>query len=430
MSKLRIKADNQHDGSVLNNTALKNIFIYLGKNIMLIMFFLFFMSSANAQDYGFRKVVAKQGDGIFKILRENNFDPSDYFHDFIEINRNKIIDNNQLIVGETYYLPLTNEEKQNAHRIDSLAKSLLTNDISDNKDDDIDNQTSEDEVDTNEIEIEDSSDDSTLNKLEIIPKEDSVFTKEASTVKQTTVKSEFAIQHGLLYADTIYDNSLEGSLIYIISGHGGPDPGAIAIVDGIRISEDEYAYDICLRIAKKIEEHGGKTIMVIHDTTHCIRDDRILPLDKTELCYPNLEIPLNHIQRLRQRVDAVNNLYAENRHIKYHRVIEIHLDSRSTGTLVDVFFYHYPQSNTGKAFAENLRNLFDEKYAEHQPNRGYSGTVSGRNLYVIRRTHPPAVLVELGNIQNIRDQKRFLNPYNRQALANWITEGIIKDYKN
>jgi N-acetylmuramoyl-L-alanine amidase len=35
----------------------------------------------------------------------------------------------------------------------------------------------------------------------------------------------------------------------------------------------------------------------------------------------------------------------------------------------------------------------------------------------------------LGNIQNAHDQKRLVIADNRQALANWITAGIIADYK-
>ncbi len=385
------------------------------KKILLIITLLLFTVIANAQDSGYRKVVAQQGDGIFKILRENDFSPADYFHEFVEINRNKIMENNQLIVGETYFLPLTETEKQTAYKIDSLARTLFS-------------------PTTEELQIAFSDSTVILQEEEIeitdsIIIDDIIEIADITSVHEVKELSDFAIKHGLLYADTVYDNSLEGAFIYIISGHGGPDPGAIAKVDGITISEDEYAYDISLRIARRVEEHGGKAIMIIQDPTHGIRDDRILPLDKSEICYPDLEIPLNHIERLRQRVDAVNKIYAANRHIEYHRVIEIHLDSRSTGTGVDVFFYHYPQSNTGLSFAEKLRETFDNKYSIHQPNRGYSGSVSGRNLYVIRRTHPPAVLIELGNIQNPRDQRRFLNHNNRQALANWITDGIIFDYQ-
>ena len=67
-----------------------------------------------------------------------------------------------------------------------------------------------------------------------------------------------------------------------------------------------------------------------------------------------------------------------------------------------------------------------EKYGQHQKNRGYNGTVAARNLYMLKKTLPTSVYVELGNIRNEKDQKRLILESNRQALANWFSEGIIK----
>jgi N-acetylmuramoyl-L-alanine amidase len=38
-----------------------------------------------------------------------------------------------------------------------------------------------------------------------------------------------------------------------------------------------------------------------------------------------------------------------------------------------------------------------------------------------------AVFIELGNIRNPQDQKRFILEDNRQAVANWLTEGLMKE---
>lgn len=43
-----------------------------------------------------------------------------------------------------------------------------------------------------------------------------------------------------------------------------------------------------------------------------------------------------------------------------------------------------------------MKDTFESKYGKHQPNRGFSGTVSGRNLYVLSHTTPASVFVELG----------------------------------
>ena len=83
----------------------------------------------------------------------------------------------------------------------------------------------------------------------------------------------------------------------------------------------------------------------------------------------------------------------------------------------------------GKRLATTMKNTFESKYDRHQPNRGFSGTVSPRNLYVLANSSPAGVFVELGNIQNTFDQRRFVMSSNRQALAKWMMEGFITDYK-
>jgi N-acetylmuramoyl-L-alanine amidase len=94
-----------------------------------------------------------------------------------------------------------------------------------------------------------------------------------------------------------------------------------------------------------------------------------------------------------------------------------------------VFFYHARGSSKGKRAAGILQKTFQRKYDQHQPGRGYHGTVSDRNLYVVKNTHPVAVYIELGNINHTRDQQRFIIPSNRQALANWLFDGLMEDFK-
>lgn len=139
-------------------------------------------------------------------------------------------------------------------------------------------------------------------------------------------------------------------------------------------------------------------------------------------------IPLDQVKRLNQRCTAINQLYNKDK-ATYKRAVFIHVDSRSKGKQTDVFFYHSPGSSMGKRLAKNIRQTFDRKYDKHQPNRGFNGTVSARNLHVLRNTTPAAVFLELGNIQNQQDQKRLVLNSNRQALARWIAEGIAADYK-
>jgi N-acetylmuramoyl-L-alanine amidase len=233
---------------------------------------------------------------------------------------------------------------------------------------------------------------------------------------------------GEKYANVeITSEHLKGSVYYLMSGHGGPDPGAIGKYGSHLLCEDEYAYDVTLRLARNLISYGAIVYMITRDPNDGIRDESFLKPDKDEICYQSLEIPLNQIRRLRQRTNAVNELYKNNKG-KFQRMIAIHVDSRSKGENIDVFFYHNKGSNTGEKAAKILQNTFKKKYDLHQPGRGYHGTVSNRNLYVVRNTYPVAVYIELGNINHTRDQQRFIQMSNRQALANWLADGLIADF--
>ena len=105
------------------------------------------------------------------------------------------------------------------------------------------------------------------------------------------------------------------------------------------------------------------------------------------------------------------------------------MDSRSKSHQTDVFFYHSKNRPDSKRLAKAMKKTFESEYDRHQPNRGFTGTVSARNLYVLANTSPASVFVELGNIQNTFDQRRFVISSNRQALSKWMMEGFIADYK-
>lgn len=326
-----------------------------------------------------KKVVAAKGDGIYSLLRSNGLDPKTYLKTFIELNRENLNSENGLFVGRTYLLP-TVEEK-------------------------------------------------VVKPDEEVVQPDSV---DLSTQKATEIleKREYAI-FGSKYS-TVYIESkkLEGAVFYLIAGHGGPDPGAVETYNGTLITEDEYAYDVTLRLARKLIAHGALVYLIIRDPNDGIRDERILKVDHDEVNYPEKTIPRNHTLRLKQRAESVNALYEKNKKYTYQRLIETHVDSRSKGENIDVFFYYHEASKNGKRLAENIQNTFKQKYARYQPKRTYSGTIEPRSeLYIIKNTKPAVLYIEIGNLKSTKDQRRILDYENRDAMAKWIVEGVILDYQ-
>lgn len=221
---------------------------------------------------------------------------------------------------------------------------------------------------------------------------------------------------------------LKGKVFYISGGHGGPDPGAVATMGGRSICEDEYAYDVSLRLARNLMEEGATVHIIIQDGNDGIRNDDILVCDHDEKTMGTETIPINQLARLKQRTDAINALYASyaKKGVKEQTLVCIHVDSRSANERQDVFFYHFEHSKSGKKLAQNVQRVFQEKYSKYRAGGEYHGTVSCRNLYMLRVPFPTTLYVELANIKNEYDRKRILPSTNRQALANWLCEGLMR----
>jgi len=340
------------------------------KHIISILFLLGMMHCTAFSTYAqSKRVQAKRGEGVTLLLQRYNFPPQLYEAEFRKLNKGKFTPAGGLKMGVTYLLPSKHRQQ---------------------------------------------------------------IKKQASTATQGKTREKASKGYEPLFGKNYacYESSsqeLRNTVFYLVSGHGGPDPGAIGLYNGHRLHEDEYAYDIILRLGRELLSRGAKVYFIIQDPKDGIRDDAVLKNSKEETCMGKA-IPLDQIKRLNQRCVTINQLYNQDK-ASYKRAIFIHVDSRGKGKQTDVFFYHSQGSNLGKRLAKNIQRTFDHKYDKHQPNRGFNGTVSPRNLYVLRNTIPAAVFLELGNIQNQRDQQRLVLNNNRQALARWITEGIVTDYK-
>lgn len=255
----------------------------------------------------------------------------------------------------------------------------------------------------------------------------------ASTSVATKVSSRtlnvplFGSNYGSVH---IHSNELTNEVFYIVPGHGGPDPGAIAKnVDGnYTICEDEYAYDVSLRLAKNLLEKGATVYVIVQDTNDGIRDEKYLDCDADEECLGGCDIPLSQKKRLKQGIAKVNMLHAKHKKkgVKKQWMVSLHIDAQSEENRQDVYFYYQSESSISKNKAVDIQKVFEEKYQTYRKSQNYNGTVSSRPLYVVRYSNPEPIFIELANIHNPEDRKRILYPKNRQLLADWITEGFLK----
>ncbi len=223
----------------------------------------------------------------------------------------------------------------------------------------------------------------------------------------------------------LVSNKLKNKIFYIESGHGGPDPGARATLKKRTLCEDEYAYDVALRVARNLIALGATVFIITRDPNDGIRDGEFLLCDKDEQTYPDLTVPAPPKERLFQRSDAINELYEkyEKKGITDQRLMVIHVDSLSRVAQTDLFLYYKDGDEESKRLATNIRTNLENRYKKF---RDYNGTVTMRDLHMLRECKTHTVFIELGNIHNPTDQRRIMLAKNRQIIADWLTEGFIK----
>ncbi len=372
----------------------------------------------------------RRGDGVYSLLRR--YELVDYACNITEFRRlNYLNPNSKLLVGRQYRLPIevlpydgesirSSTRDQNwdravaikAYNTRMLELGLRSRDYR------------QDGLLYVPYHIDNCSTIGEVSPLTVADEERPTF--EVPEQNTTVAPRTFNI-FGPAYAKVpLIDRTLAGRIFYIVSGHGGPDPGAVGRRGGHMLAEDEYAYDVALRLCRNILEHGGTPYMIVRDENDGIRDDKYLTPDRDETVWGGASLPRNQKLRLFQRSDIVNALYEENlaKGLTDQTMIAIHIDSRHRGQQLDVFLY-YPEGDlVSQKRADRILEMLKEKYDEYRPGRGYAGTVSNRDLHMLRETKPSAVYLELANIANASDQVRIVSAANRQLLADWLLLGL------
>ena len=387
------------------------------------------------QPQNFMKAVARSGEDVPLLLQRYGLsDFSCNITQFFKINNIK--EDYRLKSGATYKLPLwvvTYNGKsirstigvsdwQTAKRIETFNRNALQNGL--RKDDFMESKKLW--VPYHEINCEEAEAPAATAKQ---ASESEMLQSGEISAKGTRNFSIF----GPKYAHTpLISTRLKGKVFYLISGHGGPDSGAQGKRAGQTLCEDEYAYDVTLRLLKLLLSHGATAYMIVRDPNDGIRDEIYLRGDKDEVVWGNKRIPINQKERLTQRTDLINQLTEKhlNAGQRDQTVVEIHVDSRSRDAKTDLFFYYRPESEDSKALAQHIHRTFLEKYLQLRGQRGYTGSVTPRYLHTLEKTTcRRAIYIEMANIRNDWDQQRLVIKNNRQAVANWLFQGLSTHVK-
>ncbi|HHM20417.1 MAG TPA: N-acetylmuramoyl-L-alanine amidase [Bacteroidetes bacterium] len=378
----------------------------------------------------FFKAEALPGDGVFSLLRRYDLDNHSCNHSkFYEINNLKR--GAHLKIGKTYSLPIL------IYRFDgkTIRSSIGIRDW----------DTAKKIEAYNDKMLADGYRTHSFKKNKILwvpyhllhcPKEDipvveekpSTITPPGEDLATKPVKGRNYPIFGEKYAYTpLKSRRLAGQVFYIESGHGGPDPGAVAQKGKHKLCEDEYAYDVALRLVRNLVAHGATAYMITRDPNDGIRDEYYLQCDNDEVTWGNLTVPAPQKPRLFQRSNVINELYEKHKKqgVKNQKLIVIHVDSRGRGEQTDLYFYYHPSDPAGKKLAVKMHRSMEANYKKYRKGRGYKGRVTSRDLHMLRETKVPSAYIEIGNIRHPTDQQRIILPRNRQLLADWLFQGVL-----
>ncbi|HHX28262.1 MAG TPA: hypothetical protein GX716_04530 [Firmicutes bacterium] len=183
----------------------------------------------------------------------------------------------------------------------------------------------------------------------------------------------------------------EKMIVCIDPGHGGPDPGAVNIVEGLR--EKDIALAVSLKLAKYLRR-AGVTVVLTRD-----KDTDLAPGLKDD-------------EELAAR-GAVSN------RAKADYFVSIHVDSFGDPEANGSTVHHWPGSVKGKPLAESISRYL--AIASGLASRGTKAT----GYAVLGYADAPAVLVELGFMSNKPDRWALREPSVQDKCALGIAFGIL-----
>jgi len=174
--------------------------------------------------------------------------------------------------------------------------------------------------------------------------------------------------------------------------------------------ENNFVRDLIKRLAADLMVHGAR-VYVMGDGD----------LD------PNTGPRPKGPQRLGDYIDAVNRRYLQNSG-KYQRVLVIRTRDLDESLPMEVTLQHDHKNGMGQRLAVNIQKAFRENSVGTISTKDPDMVFQDRNsLYLSNNILPPLSLLTLENSSRKSNEKIVLSP-NRERFAQWIGNGIMRDY--
>ncbi|HWQ72227.1 MAG TPA: N-acetylmuramoyl-L-alanine amidase [Desulfitobacteriaceae bacterium] len=190
-------------------------------------------------------------------------------------------------------------------------------------------------------------------------------------------------------------------IVMVDAGHGGYDPGAIAV-------QDIYEKEINLQIAKKVRDFlnpSGVTTLLTRE------DDVDYVPEGVKGKKAKKQIDLNY--RIAKATEAKADIF-----------VSIHVNSTVTGKNSGAETFYYLNSEESKMLAVNIQQ---ELIKISGMNRRIA---KPGDFYIIKNTSMPAVIVEVGYLSNYNERKKLLQSWYQEQVARAIAKGIANYFEN
>ena len=190
--------------------------------------------------------------------------------------------------------------------------------------------------------------------------------------------------------------SLEkGHIVMLDPGHGGYDPGAIT-------KQGVYEKSINLQIAQKVKEMLGPSGIGVFLTRE--EDIDYVP-DGVQGKTTKKQIDLN--RRIEMAKEAKADLF-----------VSLHVNATASGQDSGAETFYHSKSDSGKRLAELIQQeLIKIPGMNHR-------IVKPGDFYIIKNTSMPAVIVEVGYLTSMKEQKKLQQSWYQEQLARAIAKGI------
>lgn len=203
-------------------------------------------------------------------------------------------------------------------------------------------------------------------------------------------------------------NSLQSPRVTVVidAGHGGRDNGAA----GNGLVEKEVTLDLAFRLEKLLQSFGFPTVLTRRENHFLSLSERTSMSNDVDNSIV-LSLHFNHDRALDS--GGVETFYAKQK-----------VAPESQWRWIGFFSNSEPTGDTGETLAGFVQTAIVRKMQVQ--DRG----IKPRELYMVRHTKAPAVLIEGGFLSNPFEARLLANGEYRERLASAIAEGVMAYQKS